>query len=104
LKTLFSPDSRQDLRDIFNYIAEDNLDAAISFVRRLKQRCLDLAPMPNVGRKRDEIRQGYRSVTEGDYVIFYQAMPDGTLEIIGIIHSKRHLAKALKRSRKASNT
>ncbi|MCC7530999.1 MAG: type II toxin-antitoxin system RelE/ParE family toxin [Candidatus Melainabacteria bacterium] len=94
MRITFSPASREDLQGIFNYIAQDNLDAAIAFVRQLKQRCTELAPLPNVGRKRDEIQRGYRSVVEGEYVIFYQAMPDGMLEIKRIIHSKRDLRKA----------
>lgn len=95
MKIVFSPESRQDLREIFRYIADDNLDAAIGFVRRLKQRCIDLAPMPNVGRQRQEIAEGYRSVTEGDYVIFY-VVGDDSVEIVRVIHSKRDLGKALK--------
>lgn len=96
MKIVFAPECRQDLREIFKYIAEDKLDAAIDFVRCLRQRCINLAPMPNVGRKREEIHQGYRSITEGEYVIFYQLMPDESLEIKRIIHSKRDLGKALK--------
>lgn len=92
MKVLFSPESRQDLREIFRYIARDNLDAAIGFVRRLRQRCLDVAPMPNAGRKRDEIRQGFRSVTEGDYVIIYRIRPDA-VEILHIVQGNRDLSK-----------
>lgn len=46
MKVIFSPQARNDLQEIFRYIARDNLDAAIGFVRRLRQRCLDVAPMP----------------------------------------------------------
>lgn len=94
MKIVFSPESRQDLREIFNYIAKDNLDAAIAFVRRLKQRCVDLAPMPNVGKNREEIARGYRSITEGDYVIFYRLQPE-IVEILHVVHGKRDLSKVL---------
>lgn len=94
MNVIFSLDSRQNLREIFNYIAKDNLDAAIAFSRRLKQRCTDLAGMPNIGRKRNEMRKGYRSITEGDYVIFYRVKRE-TIEILRIVHGKRDLHKAL---------
>lgn len=48
-----------------------------------------------MGRKRDEVVLGHRSVVEGVYVIFYQPMADDTLEIKRVIHSKRDLGKAL---------
>lgn len=95
MKVIFSPQSRQDLREVFEYIAQDDLDASIGFVRRLKQRCFDLGPLPNAGRKRDEIRQGYRSVTEGEYVIIYRLRPDA-IEILHVVHAKRDLDKVLK--------
>lgn len=90
-----SPRAEEDLRDIGDFIAQDNIDAAISFVERLRRRCNELVPFPAVGRKRDEVRGGYRSVTEGEYVILYQVVED-ELVIVRIIHGKRDLGKALK--------
>lgn len=89
-----SPLARQDLRGIGSYI--DNLPAAISFVERLLKRCRDLAEFPGTGRKRDDIKQGYRSATEGDYVILYRVLNESQIEIVRVIHGKRHLRKALK--------
>jgi toxin ParE1/3/4 len=59
----FSPDADADLEEIGDFIAEDNPDAAIAFVQRLRRRCHDLLTFPAVGRKRDEIRTGYRNAT-----------------------------------------
>ncbi|MGH9547924.1 MAG: type II toxin-antitoxin system RelE/ParE family toxin, partial [Terriglobales bacterium] len=39
IKLIFSPRAENDLQDIGDFIAQDNLDAAISFVERLRQRC-----------------------------------------------------------------
>lgn len=92
MNVIFSAGAGQDLREIFEYIAEDNLDAAISFVQRLRLRCLDVAPMPNIGRKRDDIRPGYRSVTEGEYVIIYRVR-DESVDILHVVHGKRDISK-----------
>lgn len=91
-----SPLASQDLRGIGSYIAQDNLPAAISFVERLLKRCRDLAEFPGTGRKRDDVKQGYRSATEGDYVILYRVLNESEIEIVRVIHGKRRLKKALR--------
>ena len=93
IRLTFSPDADADLEEIGDFIAEDNPDAAIAFVQRLRRRCHDLLTFSAVGRKRDEIRTGYRSVTEGEYIIFYRMASEDELVIIHIVHSKRDLSK-----------
>ncbi len=93
IRLAFSPDAEADLEEIGDFIAEDNPDAAIAFVQRLKRRCNDLLTFQAVGRKRDEIRMGYRSITEGEYIIFYRMANEDKLVIMHIIHSKRDLSK-----------
>ena len=92
---IISDDAEADLEYIGKYIAQDNLDAAISFVKQLKRRCNELVPFPGVGRKLDEIGLGFRSVAEGEYVIFYRVTVDDNIEILRIVHGKRDLGKAL---------
>ena len=92
MKVILSSDALADLQEIGDFIAQDNLDAAISFVARLKTRCFDLGTFPNAGRKPEEIGPGYRSVAEGDYVIFYRIRPDA-LEVLHVLHGKRDLSK-----------
>jgi toxin ParE1/3/4 len=95
VKVILSPGALADLREIGDFIRQHNLDAAASFVARLKARCVDLGTFPNAGRKRDEVKPGYRSVAEGDYLIFYQVY-ENAVEILHVIHGKRDLGKALK--------
>lgn len=95
MRLTISPRAEQDLREIGSYIAANNLSAAISFVERLQERCRDLLAFPSAGRNRDDIKPGYRSATEGDYVILY--LPgERELVIVRIIHGKRDLGKAIK--------
>ncbi|MDP3508279.1 MAG: type II toxin-antitoxin system RelE/ParE family toxin [Candidatus Melainabacteria bacterium] len=88
----FTQLAREDFLEIGDYIAKDNPIAALDFVHRLQERCTLLTDHPASGRKRDEIEPAMRSATEGEYVIFYRALPDG-IEVIRIIHSKRDLGK-----------
>jgi toxin ParE1/3/4 len=82
----------QDLKNIGDYIAKDNVTAAHNFVGRLKEKCNLLAESPGIGRKRDELFPNVRSVTEGNYVIFYRQSGDA-IEVIRVVHGKRDLGK-----------
>ncbi len=42
MKVILSPDAFADPQEIGDYIGQDSLDAASSFVARLKARCLEL--------------------------------------------------------------
>lgn len=55
-----------------------------------KKRCDGIADMPGIGRQREELSPGLRSVPEGDYVIFYRQIEDG-VEIIRVLHGKRDI-------------
>jgi plasmid stabilization system protein ParE len=52
---------------------------------RLNERFAALAQFPLLGRKRDEVRTGYRSITEGDYLILYRLVNDAELEIMRVV-------------------
>ncbi len=89
----YTEDAAQDLEEIYWHIAKDNPVAAERHREKLKQLCEGLLNQPRMGQKRDEIRPKYRSVTEGDYVIFYRIVDDATLVIMRVAHGKRDLAK-----------
>jgi toxin ParE1/3/4 len=88
VKVILSPDALADMQEIGDFIAEDNIDAAERFVTRLKLRCFELGTFPNAGRRREEIIKDCRTVTEGDYVIFYRVRSDD-IEILHVLHGKR---------------
>jgi toxin ParE1/3/4 len=95
VKLRISSPAREDLREIEAYIGKDNPKEAVDFVRRLIERCNDLIQFPGSGRRRDDVRSGYRSVTEGDYLIFYLLPMADVVQIVRVIHAKRDLGKAL---------
>lgn len=87
----------QDLKDIYNYIADDNLEAAARFLSQLQKRWLGLAENPGIGRKRDELKTELRSACEGDYVIYYRKISEG-IELIRILHAKRDVNRLFEES------
>jgi toxin ParE1/3/4 len=94
-KLIFSPKAIAELREIGEYIARDNLRAAISVIDKLKKRCQNAVDSPSAGRKRDELQPGLRSLTEGDYVIFYRFLGKD-IEIAKVVHGKRNIEKLFK--------
>ncbi|MDR9805620.1 type II toxin-antitoxin system RelE/ParE family toxin [Rhizobium hidalgonense] len=81
----FSSEAENDLEQIADYIAEHNLRRALSFIRELRSRCVDLVDSPNsfalVPRYE---HHGIRRV-HGNYLIFYR-VETAKVVIIHILH------------------
>lgn len=93
MKLVITPEAFEDLREIEQYIGNDNPKAAVKFVDRLTERFSEFVRFPEIGRKRDAIKSGYRSVTEGDYVIFYRVVSEDALSVMRVIHGKRDISQ-----------
>ena len=88
----FSPTSRGDLNEIFDYIAGDNPRAAADFVSEAKQKCRMLAESPEIGTPRGELARSLRSYPLGSYIIFYRPVEDG-IEVVRVLHGARDIPK-----------
>lgn len=84
-KVLKRPLAETDLEEIWWYIAQDNPDAADSLLDAIEECCRALAQFPKMGRSRDELHPGVRSLAVGNYLIFYLLIPDG-IEVVRILH------------------
>jgi toxin ParE1/3/4 len=93
----FADRAERDLVDIGSFIAVDSPADAARFIARLEQHCLILAAHPLIGRARDDLLPGLRSIAHGRYVIFYRALDD-EVEIVRILHGARDLRRALRRT------
>ena len=89
------PRARQDLVEIWLYIAEESGEPrADRYLRRLNDVVSYLAQQPLMGRKRPEIlEEGIRSFPAESHVIFYIAIEDG-IELIRVIQGSQDLEKA----------
>lgn len=78
----------QDLDGILDYIARDNPTAAVSFVEILREKCNTLARFPLLGASREQLVEGLRVFSVGNYVIYYR--PEGdTVRIERVLHGAR---------------
>jgi len=84
----------RDLEEIVRYIAQDSPAAAEKWLESIFARFDSLAAAPLMGRKRDDLRSGYRSIVFGQYVVFYR-VTKSQVWIAHVLHGKRDLAKLI---------
>lgn len=90
MQVFLSPQAISDMEAIGDYIAQDNPQRAISFVRDLKKRCQSIGLAPMAYRRRPELGAGFRSCPHGSYVIFYQSEGAG-VTIVRVLHAAMDL-------------
>ena len=73
-----------------DYIAEDSVTRADAFIDDVDAKFHLLAEQPMIGRGREELAPGVRSLPFGRYVIFYEVIPDG-IAIVRVLHGARDL-------------
>jgi len=82
------PLALDDIDDIWNYIANDNISAADHWVDKLDEQFNLLALQPLMGRARDDLTAKIRSFPMGRYVIFYLPLANG-IDVVRVLHSAR---------------
>ena len=83
--------AKNDLDEIWFYIAGHNIDAADRFVDLLADKFPLLASSPAMGRAREELEPGLRSFPVKRYLILYRPRKGG-IEIVRVIHGARDLS------------
>jgi len=89
-RVLKRPQAEADLDDIWWYIAQDNPDAADRVLDSIDERCTTLAQFPYIGTNRDEIMPNLRSLSVGNYVVYYLPLDDG-IDIVRVLHGARDI-------------
>lgn len=99
-RVIFQPAAEADLDEIADYIAEDNIKAAVRFYDAAFEACRRLAEMPGMGAARPSKKaelaglrtwpiKGFRN-----YVICYRPSPEG-IQVLRILHGMRDLNRIL---------
>ena len=91
-----SPDPRRDIREIWEFVAADNVEAAGRVRRRIQATCQVLAERPFLGHRRDDLtaRVDVRFWPVYSYLIVYRphTVP---LEILRVPHGRRDVAELI---------
>jgi toxin ParE1/3/4 len=86
-----TPETRQDLIEIWDYVAEESSKRADEVLARLYDSFMELAQSPGMGHYREDLAdRRHRFWTVHPYVVAYrwQTTP---LQIVVVVHGARHL-------------
>jgi toxin ParE1/3/4 len=89
-----SPEAESELDEIWLYVARasGSEEIASRVVDRITDRFWLLAQHPYLGRRREDLRPGLRSLVADEYLIIHRVEPDGAVLILHILHGKRDIA------------
>ncbi|HET8809228.1 MAG TPA: type II toxin-antitoxin system RelE/ParE family toxin [Flavobacteriaceae bacterium] len=86
-----SLDAALDMEEIFDYsIEEFGAKQAHDYASKMHTLFLKLTEQPEIGRKRNEIKIGLRSLPIGEHIVFYRILND-KIRILRILHGSRDI-------------
>ena len=102
---IYLSSARRDLAQIAESIEDtsQSRDTAVAFIKKLMAHCERFAKLPGLfGQARPELRPEYRSVTFGNYVIFFRYIGGESsrenVEIFHVVHGARDLEAFISRT------
>lgn len=84
------PLALQDLDEIWDYVAQDNPDAADRLIDAIEEKCRLLADYPKLGTNCDNLHPNLRFLAIGKYLLFYLPLENG-IELVRVLHGARDL-------------
>lgn len=90
MKIIWSPTARSKIREILEYISEDNPDAALTLIDQIEERVEKLRQNPEAGRVLPETNnQSIREiVAHNNYGIIYEVL-QSSIEILTVRHFRQ---------------
>jgi toxin ParE1/3/4 len=94
-EVIFAPLAVQDLDEIWDYIARDDVEAANGVIDRITEVCQMLATQPEMGLRRPEFAGGnLRSFVVGNFIVFYRPVANG-IEVARVVHGSRDIGRLI---------
>ena len=91
-----SRSAREDLDEIWLFIAQDSVGAADRFIDDLTGRFGLLTTTPRMGRAREDTAPGLRDLPVKNYLIFYR-LQVRYVEIVRVVHAARDVGALFER-------
>jgi toxin ParE1/3/4 len=92
---VLTPRAKQDVNDIWDYIADDNIEAADRVLDALEGAMAKLAKNPGIGHWREELAdKRHRFFLVYSYLIVYR-YEDKVLQVIRVLHAARDVQSIL---------
>lgn len=88
MKIVWTEPARQDLREIFEYIAEENPNAARALLAEIKKRAILLEDNPQLGRL-GRVEGTRELVLAGTHYILPYRFKERQVQILAVFHTSR---------------
>ena len=86
--------AQQDLEEIWLGLEPFGVEVADQCLNKLQKKFLHLQQFPGLGRSREDLALGLRSVVVRDVVVLYRSF-EGLIVIVRVIHGRRDLKRIL---------
>ncbi|WP_295880904.1 type II toxin-antitoxin system RelE/ParE family toxin [uncultured Thiohalocapsa sp.] len=88
LDVVTRPKARQDLKDIWLYSCKQwNEAQADEYLSALDTGIAKRRTNPSLGRPREDVRSGYRSLRIKAHIVYYQVVPP-VIRIVRVLHAR----------------
>ena len=83
--------------DIWLHIAAESasIDIASRVVDSITDQFVQLSKHPQLGRRRDDLRSGLRSLTVGSYIVIYR-VEGSNVRILHVVHGRRDIKSVIR--------
>ena len=90
MRLILSRRAKEDLLEIWEFIADHDEIAADRYIDHLRDRALELLHFPELGRARNEIFSRLRSLLARNHLLFYR-LERQEVQILRILHGSMDL-------------
>jgi len=90
MRLILSSRAKEDLLEIWEFIADHDELAADRYIDYLRDRALELLHFPELGRARNEIHPNLRSLLARNHLLFYKIEGE-EVQILRILHGSMDL-------------
>jgi toxin ParE1/3/4 len=95
-----SPQARQELLDIGDFVSESSVDAALKIYDALEEAFALLAENPGIGHLREDLTdRPVKFWPVLSYYVIYDPASSNPLEILSVVHGARDVARLLTEER-----
>lgn len=85
----------QDIEEIFDYSEQEfGYKQAVTYLLEIESLFLKITKFPELGKQRNEIKQGLRSIPIGEHLVFYRILKD-RIRMVRILHASRDIPRYL---------
>lgn len=96
-RVLLSPSAQQDLTEIWQFIANNSVDAADKVIDKIKDAMLSLAEMPGMGHRRQDVRDSRLRFWKVYYYLIAYAHDDQELRVARVVSGHRDFKRLFRR-------